>query len=244
MLVSASRRKAVARVVSALVLLGAISSCNGDTGPIAIMPIGDSITHGEAGTPSYRCYLDQMLTEAGVAFDLVGTQSMPYWGTSYRCPTTFDQDHEGYTGARIQDVVEDVTASVAALQPDVALIHLGTNDLGGRTEPLEDAATLESFITGLQAVNPDMAILVAKIIPCNPGPVAEYGSACTAEVPAFNELLDSFGRLSTADSSVIVVDMETGFGYDLLRDKWHPTDDGDELMATRWMTALKDEGLI
>ncbi|NNC92328.1 MAG: hypothetical protein HKN80_07515, partial [Acidimicrobiia bacterium] len=46
------------------------------------------------------------------------------------------------------------------------------------------------------------------------------------------------GGLSTGQSLVVVVDMESGFGLDNLRDHVHPTDAGDEIMATRWMAAL------
>jgi hypothetical protein len=60
----------------------------------------------------------------------------------------------------------------------------------------------------------------------------------------FNDAIASFAELSTDDSSVIVVDMETGFSLDDLRDPWHPTEAGDEIIARRWMDALQDAGVI
>lgn len=42
---------------------------------LTIMPIGDSITSGETGWSTYRCYLDGMLNDAGVSFDFVGSKS-------------------------------------------------------------------------------------------------------------------------------------------------------------------------
>lgn len=207
--------------------------------PLTIMPIGDSITQGQTGWSTYRCYLDGMLDEAGVFFDFVGSHTEPNGGGTYGCPSAFDQDHEGWWGIRVDTMNElgVATASAQALQPDVALIHLGTNDLAAREGPASTVSELELLITGLQAVKPDMNILVAQIIPCDP-------IYCSDDVPAFNEAIATFSSLSTGDSSVIVVDMETGFGLSDLRDPFHPTDAGDELIASRWMKALEDAGLI
>jgi acyl-CoA thioesterase-1 len=203
------------------------------------MPIGDSITSGELGSSTYRCYLDEMLSDAGVSFDFVGRKSVAYPDEPYGCPTVIDQDHEGWWGYRVDEVIDDVTASVEVLQPDVALIHLGTNDLFYGEGPASTAEELESFIIGLQAVSTDITILVAQIIPCDqPFPY------CADDLPAFNDAVASFASLSTDESSVIVVDMETGFSLSDLRDPWHPTEAGDEIIASRWLTALQDAGEI
>jgi lysophospholipase L1-like esterase len=215
--------------------------------PLTIMPIGDSITQGAVGTATYRCYLDGMLNDAGVAFDLVGSQSTPAYGTEYGCPTAFDQDHEGYWGGSISRVGSVATPSVEDLQPDVALIHLGTNDIYGGRDPAASASDLASLITELQGVSPDITILVAQIIPCDTEQaIPLYAGLCSDEDvgPAFNDAIAAFTSLSTDESSVIVVDMNTGFGLDYLRDEWHPNDAGDQFIASRWMTALQDAGLI
>ena len=221
--------------VLTLVLLGAGCSNAG----LTIMPIGDSITSGETGWSTYRCYLDGMLNDAGVSFDFVGSHSAPYGGEPYGCPTVFDEDHEGWWGFRVNEVIDGVTASVDVLQPDVALIHLGTNDLFYGEEPAQPVSELETFITGLQAVSPDIIILVAQVIPCD-----EPRTYCSDGLPAFNDAVASFASMSTDESSVIVVDMETGFSLSDLRDPWHPTDAGDEVIASRWMTALQEAGVI
>ena len=64
--------------------------------PVKILPLGDSHTYGmvssmadrEAG--GYRLYLDKKLKEAGLSFDMVGRLR--------NGPTSFDRDHEGYSG--------------------------------------------------------------------------------------------------------------------------------------------------
>lgn len=207
--------------------------------PLTIMAIGDSITSGSTGWATYRCYLNGALDDAGVSFEFVGRYSAPHGGGPYGCPIVFDEDHEALWGAHIQHVIDDVTASVEVLQPDVALVHLGTNDLSHGQRPGETADELGSFVTGLQAVSPDITIMVAQIIPCD-----TPAGWCTEAFSAFNDAVASFVGLSTDESSVIVVDMETGFGLSDLRDGLHPTDAGDEIMASRWMAALQEAGVI
>jgi lysophospholipase L1-like esterase len=99
--------------------------------------------------------------------DFVGSLSEPPDGEPYGCPVVFDQDHEGWLGYRVEQVIDEVTPRVEVLQPDVALIHLGTNDLSQRQGPVGTAEELESFVTGLQAAVPDITVLVAQIIPCD-----------------------------------------------------------------------------
>lgn len=42
--------------------------------PVTIMHIGEGLTQGQEGRSTYRCFLDAMLTDAGVAFDFVGSR--------------------------------------------------------------------------------------------------------------------------------------------------------------------------
>ena len=42
----------------------------------------------------------------------MGRQSEPYPGEPFGCPTVFDRDHEGWWGYRVDEVIDDVTASV------------------------------------------------------------------------------------------------------------------------------------
>ena len=96
------------------------------------------------------------------------------------------------------------------------------------------------FVTGLQTVSPDITLLDASTIPCNtPLPW------CTEGRPEFNDLIASFGSLSTDESTVMFVDMTTGINTDLLRPNNATfTDAGDEVLASRWMAALEESGVI
>ena len=212
---------------------------------LTIMPIGDSITQSETGAPSYRCFLDTMLHARGVSFDFVGSRQTPFGGDPYRCPREFDPDHEGYWGGEINQAVRNVTPNVERLQPDVALIHLGTNDIGRGDTPGDAANELGSFISGLQATQPEITILVAQLIPCD---IDEgnnsYAAFCAEAIPAFNEAVADLSELSTATSTVSVVDMYTGYDPTHFRDALHPSDEGYVFMAERWLEALVKAGVI
>jgi len=135
---------------------------------------------------------------------------------------------------------QKMAESVEALQPDVALIYLGGTDVWKTEDPVGASERLALFITGLQAVNPDITLLVASTIPCRtPLPW------CIDGYPAFNDAIASFGSLSTEESTVMVVDMTTGISTDLLRsNNLSFTDAGDEVMASRWLAALKESGVV
>lgn len=206
--------------------------------PLTIMAIGDSFTdQTQAGT--YRCYLDQMLNEAGVSFDFVGSNEPP--ASLYACPTEFDTGHEARLGGSIDDLSGPAVESVALLRPDVALVLLGASDIRLDRQPVDEAADeLASFVEDLQATRSDITILVAQLMPC-----ASTETVCQEGWPAFNDAIASFGRLSTDRSAVAVVDMYTGFSLnDLLPDGFHPNDAGDQEMARRWMSALEEAGAV
>jgi lysophospholipase L1-like esterase len=206
-----------------------------------MMPIGDSITQGSAGWQTYRCHLDELLTTAGVAFDFVGGRSLPDGGGEYGCPRPFDTDHEGRWGRRIEEVIPDVTAAALLLQPDVALIHLGTNDILQGQGAADTASELATLVEELRSARSDVVVLVAQIIPCEPS----FGTMCSSDLPDFNAFVRELAsKLSTTQSPVIAVDMATGFFLDDLRDGVHPTDAGDLVLAERWFEALNAADLI
>lgn len=212
-----------------------VPACADDSSaePVAIIPIGDSLTE-RVGANTYRCHLDAMLTEADVEFDFVGSRTQP--ASAYTCSTEFDRDHEAFSGASITQLGDAAIESVGSLQPAVALVLLGGNDLE-RQSPADVADELASFVGDLQAARPDLTVLVAQYPACLPTPGCEINMA-------FNDEIADFARLTTDESTVLVVDMYTDFSLDNLHDAYHPNDAGDEEMARRWMSALTDSGAI
>jgi lysophospholipase L1-like esterase len=210
--------------------------------PVRIAPIGDSITEGNNSRQSYRYPLWKKLVAAGVDFDFVGsrntndgwTPAMPdYLGRQ------FDRDHEGHTfnqSIEIRNGLQNYW--MANYVPDIALVHAGTNDWW------DDAAFTETYLRSivevLRARNPQIVILLAKLIPFyNFNDTQDYHNNRITATNARVAVIAA--EMTTAVSPIIVVDQNTGFnrmpGFDS-DDGTHPSAAGEEKMAQRWFDAL------
>ena len=127
--------------------------------PVKIMPIGDSITEGSDGN-GYRKPLHAALTADGFDIDFVGSLEDGDFG---------DIQHEGHWGETADWFLEGTPSKIygwaSVYQPDIVLIHLGTNDIRhgeGVDSTINDLGLL---IDELRSVNPEITILLAQIIP-------------------------------------------------------------------------------
>lgn len=200
------------------------------TPAVKIMPLGDSIT----GSPGcWRALLWANLQSAGYTnIDFVGTQ--PPQG----CGITYDGDNEGHGGALATNIVSlnELPGWLSATNPDIVLMHLGTNDVWSSIATDTILAAYTTLIGQMRANNPKMKILVAQIIPMNP-------SGCTtcaqgvinldAAIPAWA------ASITTAQSPVIAVDQWTGFDDATdTADGVHPNDAGNQKIAAKWFPPL------
>src|SRR5687767_179244 len=98
--------------------------------PYRIMPLGDSITQSDVNHNSYRRPLWKLLQAAHIPVDFVGSLTEHYVPRVNDPPNPdFDMDHEGHAGLRTDEILAQIPAWAQTYQPDVVLIHLGTNDL-------------------------------------------------------------------------------------------------------------------
>lgn len=195
---------------------------------LRILPLGDSITEGGAGTATYRYWLQKDLERKGVEFDFVGSQRGVHGGQPRF--EDFDLDHEGHWGWTSGEVLDRIAGWAASANPDVVLIHLGTNDLAARAR--EIPGNLAAIIALLRERNPSVAIFLARLIPPAGFP--------TAHLKLVNTAIEALaGELSTAESPVILVAQDAGFrpGTDTL-DGVHPNESGEKKMAAKWLEAL------
>lgn len=216
------------------------------------MPLGDSITQGDTagrfvrpGFDSYRWPLYQKLRQAGVAVDFVGSLR-----TTYQCAETmhsdFDPDHEGHWGWRVDEILNGHNGActgsgklsdwVAAAKPDIALIHLGTNDVYKNERTASTIEELREVAAVFRAQNPQITLFFAQLIPAYRWFKPKLG----ARVEALNAALPALvAELDRPESRVILVDQHSGFelATDSL-DDLHPNRCGDEKMAERWFEAI------
>ncbi|MBD3321759.1 MAG: hypothetical protein GF350_11745, partial [Chitinivibrionales bacterium] len=203
-----------------------------------IMPIGNSITEGNGGDPTYRYFLWQDLITNGYSANLVGTNYGTKDGPS---PYDFDQDHQGAWGIRSDEVQQLIGDQARASTPDIVLIHLGTNDIGYDNDipgmTAEECARntsieLMAIIDTLRSVNPDVVVFLAQIIP------AYFDSW----VVVLNDSIAAYGAdKSTARSPVLVVDQHSALIYmDDFADGLHPNQFGQQKMGDTWFGAIQD----
>jgi lysophospholipase L1-like esterase len=221
-----------------------------------IEPLGDSITQGNPAHWTYRYPLWKMLIDAGVDFDFVGSINYfditnpaipPYRGRP------FDFDHEGHVFYQSNQIAGQLPtwlsegAGGSGYTPDIALMHVGTNDALLAQPTAATVANLSSIVATLRQRNPRVHVLLARIIPIfNP---LDTGGQQNGYVSALNAQLDGLAAaLDQPASRVLVVDHHTGFmanhtlpaplGGDTY-DGVHPSDVGQEKMARRWLEALQ-----
>ncbi|MFE6526168.1 GDSL-type esterase/lipase family protein [Streptomyces sp. NPDC057794] len=198
--------------------------------PVRVMPLGDSIT----GSPGcWRAVLWNRLVSSGrTGIDFVGT--LP----PQACGQAHDGDNEGHGGELATQAADRnlLPGRLAATDPDIVVMHYGTNDVWSGIAPDRILAAYTKLVGQMRASNPDMRILVAQLIPMNPGSCA----ACAQRVVDLNARIPAWARATGTDRSpVTVVDQWTGFStagdtYDGV----HPNASGDAKIAARWFPAL------
>src|SRR5579863_1836945 len=129
---------------------------------LKIMPLGDSITFGtpDPGYGGYRHLLSMLLANDGYAIDFVGSERNGKSGPA-------NEGHPGWTISQIKDGI-DSQGWLATDQPDVILLHIGTNDIrggNGGAAPDNLSILLDDILTRL----PRTRVIVAEIIPFRQG---------------------------------------------------------------------------
>lgn len=197
---------------------------------IKMMPIGDSITQSDTNHASYRYWLWKELTVSNsYDVDFIGPHTMAAGGGP-NLYSDFDPDHAGYwgwasyeinyvmqnalysdntafgpqdTGGTFQtNVFYDIPANV----PDIALIHLGHNNVGWKNNWGVDGAAMATnhiaeMIDHLRSRNPSVVILLCKVTPVN----SAIDSNLAAKVEELQPLLPLLAEAKTTTASPVVL---------------------------------------
>jgi lysophospholipase L1-like esterase len=205
---------------------------------IRIMPFGDSITYDNSYADlenprptsmrsAYRNYLWYNLQDGGFNVDFVGTRHAGAGITPH-----FDVDNEGYPGKSSYYLAEKTYDLMQKNQPDIVLLHAGSNDWGESPRGIEDI--LDEIDTYEEISGRSVIVILALII--NRKEYAHW-------IRAFNGNVKNMAkhRIDNGDK-IIIVDMERGADIDYkvdMRDPAHPTDRGYKKMAKVWYDAIK-----
>lgn len=198
------------------------------TGIVKIMPLGDSITYGQGSTTGggYRWPLWNDLRAQGVRMTFVGSMQ--------HGPVDFPRDNEGLPGWKIDQIAAHVTGWLETYQPQIILLHIGTNDFIKHDDPVGAPARLKSLIDLVTATLPTAILIVAQIIPLTRRP------QFNAEVVKYNQAIPGIVQAEASQGRhVLYVDMYHAVSPSLLlNDGAHPSDRGYILMAQVWERAL------
>ena len=191
---------------------------------LKIMPLGDSITYGDGdpGHGGYRTLLGTLLTGDGYQVDFVGSQQSGEGVTS-------DTDNEGHPGWRIPNIKNGIDSEgwLETYQPDIILLHIGSNDLRYGNEvyaPDNLSALLDDILVRL----PETHIIVAQIIP------TRWGSDSNHRL--YNDAIP--GIVASKGEHVSMVDMRNILSKSDFMTLYHPNIDGYDKMAYAWKTAI------
>nr|POE73077.1 multidomain esterase [Quercus suber] len=201
---------------------------------LKILPLGASITWGQASSDGngYRLKLRDLLEAQGHNVTYVGTVSHGSMSNNL-C--------EGYPGSTISEVDAKAIASGAYnLDPDVVLLHLGTNDCAAQRQPIDDAPQrFATLLSHLKARSPNALILMSSLIH-NKNPTIE---ACLTKL---NPGLANVAKTAAAQGqNVQFVDMVDAVPWNALSaDGTHPTDAGYAIMAQKWSESILSARLV
>jgi hypothetical protein len=204
---------------------------------IRIMPLGDSITYDnrysdeENPRPSskrsgYRNYLWYMLEDANLSVDFVGSRVA---GEAIQPP--FDPDNEGWPGWTSFELAEKTYDFMVQSDPDVVLLHAGTNDRT-TTNPEGVIDILDEIDAYELNTGHHIQVFVALIIDRK-----EYDW----RIDHYNKrLLPLLQKRQALGDDIVIVDMYhnarlTSKDY---ADNTHPNNNGYYKMARVWYQAI------
>jgi lysophospholipase L1-like esterase len=201
---------------------------------LKIMPLGDSITDGFNAYPgAYRPALwKKLVTTDGYELDYVGSlrngdSSLP------------DKDHDGHSGWRIDEINGSIGGWLNTYDPDVILLHIGTNDIFQDASASVMTSRLDTLLNTIFSRKPDVTILVASLIP-----LRDNGTWNGQVWQQFNQSVPgTVNKYKNQGREVIFVDMATRSGLTQgspdLPDGVHPSASGHAKMADVWYPAVK-----
>ncbi len=215
---------------------GYTESC---TSPVAIMPLGNSITrgYGTGTVPTsspynfgFRRPLYLSMVAADYYFDFVGSLAS---GSADPGPT-FDYDHEGWGGYLDEQIVAAVVNYLTTNPAEIVLLHIGTNDIAQNQG--DSVANVAAILDNIDSVSENITVIVARIIGQDPthNPYID--------VTSFNDNLTAMvqSRIDNGDK-LILVDQQSALNYATDMFDWlHPDEGGYAKMATVWLAALDD----
>ncbi|MFJ9448173.1 GDSL-type esterase/lipase family protein [Kitasatospora sp. NPDC101235] len=193
------------------------------TATMRILCVGDSITQGLGAAAGASGQMD-------AHGNGLGGQGYPAWLTDFlarrRIATQITNISEG--GKTLRITAPRALAALPAAQPDIVLVHLGTNDIGTDTDDWQNR--YGTFVDQLLASSPTVRVACARLAHYrNPGLDAGTGQ--------INTWVDNVVAARKATGRVVAADM-TPISTHWTADGTHPLDAAYLTMAKQWIGAI------
>jgi lysophospholipase L1-like esterase len=205
---------------------------------VNIMPLGDSITEGAtANLGGYRWPLENLLIDAGYAFDFVGSALK---GSPPDMPRPWHEGHGGYQiesvdgGHQLEGAVVDF--ALRTYEPQVILLLAGTNNLNlpDTLNPDKTSAMYDRLLAQIFTLSPGVGVVAS--------PVPWKADVPSDLVAAFNDHVHTVvERWADAGYHIIWVAGMTDAidgGVENLTDGLHPSQPAYGRMAEQWFQAV------
>jgi hypothetical protein len=227
----------------------------------SILPLGDSITYGYSDkavlSAGYRSRLYTDLVNAGRSFQYVGSMKED---KSAMLKAAGEGFHEGHGGFRTDQILGNLTGVVdgtdvssnngghwldgtgsrPAVNPNIILLHVGTNDFLQRKSVAYAAGNLDQIVAKLTSLRPNAKLFVSNIIPMadatqNASVIAYNKQIKDVIVPKYKALgkkvyfVDQYKNFVDAAGKVVT---------SAFPDKVHPTRAGYDKIGDTWSKAI------
>ena len=216
--------RSYSRFLTGLTALALAVTVQAQTPPIRIMPVGDSITDGSPVGGGYRAPLYAALTAAGYNVDYVGTQTIN--------PGTLPEiNHEGHSGWTIGGIDGGILGWFNVIaDPDVILLHIGTNDSGDLSTAV---ARYDALVSKMATARPFAHIIATTLM-------KRDGSGYTNITNLFNPYIPNLvtNQATVLGHRVTFLDMHAYLELSDMADGLHPNQTGYNKMADAWFTAI------
>lgn len=174
----------------------------------------------------YRVELFRQAVLAGKSITFVGAR--PENGPDMVEDQPFPKKHQGTSGIKIGDINKEVPSPALNDEPNIILVHIGTNDLVQNTADPNTA--LDNLLDDLIAGAPDALIVVASIIPL---------TSANDKVTAYNQHVVDAVEARAESAHIQFVDQFADFPPEELGDGVHPNDAGYARMGQKWFNAIE-----
>lgn len=208
------------------------------TSPNKIMALGASRVEGNSPNfESYRYELWKDLIDGGWTFDFVGTVGDPFEYSDHS-GNSFDPQHEGRGGWTSSQILAELNEWIEIGDvPDIVLFSSpgGNDGLVGESYS-QAVSNVNAIVDILQSQNPNVTIIIEKM-------ASAHSSAMTPELISFmsqmNQEVENIANShATSTSTVLTVDMSTGFLDSYLADDVHYNQAGAIFVADRYYDVL------